>query len=105
MEIDHRQRGDIDAAVLFLFVIAIQIFNLSALTIMLRTWQSSLDSLSEADEAREIAEIQAFGESWPAPYPRIDYGAYYQKNRDAEAICIVGRASLSENDLGKLRCE
>lgn len=41
------------------------------------------------DEKLEMIDFVALGKSWPAPAPRMDFGADDKHERDAEALCYV----------------
>jgi ABC-type nickel/cobalt efflux system permease component RcnA len=41
------------------------------------------------EEKLEMTEFFALGKSWPAPAPRVDFGADDQHERDAEALCYI----------------
>ncbi len=81
-----------------------QVFTFRSLTLSARAWGQAFQSLHNELDLEDAEDFEAFGETWPAPVPRIDYGAYRQKNRDAEALCLIGRAKLSQKDFETLRC-
>ncbi len=41
------------------------------------------------DEKLEMMDFVALGKTWPAPAPRVDFGADDKHERDAEALCYV----------------
>ena len=97
--------GELDGLLVFGCLIFLQLFTWSSLHAIARSWAESVTALEEEGYAETSMEIKVFNELWPSPRPRIDYGAYHQKNRDAEALCIVGRSTLSETDYAGLSCE
>lgn len=100
---ENRTAGDIDAALMLLFVAAFQIFIGLSLHRIFRASQDSLQKLADIDEDL-TEEIEVFGAHFAPPLPRIDYGAYHQKNRDAEALCLVALKSSFESELIELHC-
>ncbi len=72
----------------------------------LRAWAEGYQNMEVARDDLDGQEtFHALGQEWAAPLPRVDYGAYYQKNRDAEALCIVARKTLSPADVATFRCD
>ncbi len=43
----------------------------------------------QPDEVLEFKEFVALGKTWPAPAPRLDFGADDKHERDAEALCYI----------------
>ncbi|MBC7662096.1 MAG: hypothetical protein H7249_20565 [Chitinophagaceae bacterium] len=104
----NTEAGDVDLILMFFLVASVQIVQFSVLHAMALAWQTSYQSLeTELNQAQENPEptFRAFGLTLKTPLPRIDYGAYYQKNRDAEALCIIGRENLLPADFARFRCE
>lgn len=100
-----RQRGEVDGILVFGCLIFLQLFVWNSLRVIAGSWANTIAALNEDDGSSSFSEFEAFGEDWPRPLARIDYGAYHQKKRDAEALCIVGRSILSEQDYANLDCE
>ena len=105
-----KQRGEVDWIVFVFFLASIQFWQLSLLQKAADSWSASYQALEDVsqksftnDEMNK--EFKALGQDWPSPRSRIDYGANHQKERDAEALCIIGREKLLEEDFKKLRCE
>lgn len=97
--------GEIDGLLIFGCLIFLQLFTWGSLRAIAQSWASSVMALEEDASNEPSEDLKVFGEIWSRPKPRIDYGAYHQKNRDAEALCIVGRSTLSETDFASLSCE
>ncbi|RZA16767.1 MAG: hypothetical protein EOP10_23980 [Proteobacteria bacterium] len=104
----QNETGDIDLILIFVLVVSLGILHWTVMERLAESWRSSYqaleDDLQNAQPSRNRV-LTALGREWPAPLTRIDYGAYYQKDRDAEALCILGREYLSTNDLLSFRCE
>jgi hypothetical protein len=89
---------------MLVFAVLMQFFMLRTLLMSARSWGQAFQNIHEALDEEEARDVSALGQSWPSFVPRIDYGAYRHKNRDAEALCLIGREKLSEKDFKILRC-
>jgi len=89
-------------------IASFQFWQFSLLQKTASAWATSYQALEDEMQKSvddEANEFTGFGKVWPSPRPRIDYGANNQKERDAEALCIIGREKLLDEDFKKLRCE
>lgn len=98
-------RGEIDAVLLLFFVVLFQLFIGVSLLRIAEAQRDSLQRLAESEEDPEIETLHVFGDLFPAPLPRVDYGAYHQKNRDAEALCLIVQKSSFESKNLKFDCD
>ncbi len=106
MSKQNSEQGDVDL-VLVLFLVLGFVFKVSDghLKILL-SWKKGAEELSRWEAAPiEEASLPLLGESVESPLPKIDYGAYRQRNRDAEALCIIVRENLSETESKRYTCE
>lgn len=102
------EKGEVDAWLLLCLVAALQILSwgvLRSLAALSEDAYSRLEDLSRQSEDAAVRRVEFFGESWDAPAPRIDYGANYQREKDADALCYIVRCCLSEADTKLYRCD
>lgn len=103
-----KEKGEVDAWLLLCLVVVLQLLawrilrNLAAVT---EDAYGRLEEQSRQSESAAERKLEFFGETWDAPAPRIDYGAYYQRERDADALCYIVRCCLSEADAKLYRCD
>ncbi len=50
-----------------------------------------LEQRSQRHLDQKPSEKKLWGQNWAAPPPRIDYGAFTQHRKDAEALCFFHR--------------
>jgi len=103
------ESGEVDWIFMLIIIAFFQLWQLTLMQRAAEHWTEAYQGLEDSSqEPLDISgqkEFSAYGQDWPAPLPRIDYGAHYSKEKDAKAICLVGRAMLLEDDLQTFRCE
>jgi hypothetical protein len=73
----------------FILVMQLGLWQLTRLmSEQLTAAYAAMDPVSP-DEKLEMSDFVALGKSWPAPAPRLDFGADDKHERDAEALCYV----------------
>lgn len=85
----------------FILVLQLGLWQLSrSLSQQVADAYEAMDPVSP-EEKLEMAEFSALGKTWPAPAPRLDFGADDQHERDAEVLCYIvsrfGCASLGKS--------
>lgn len=103
-----QERGDVDAWLLVALVFALQCLSWALLKGIAESGERAyrdLEALSRVSLNDATHEAEFFGEIWDAPAPRLDYGANFQKEKDADALCYIVRCCLSEADAGLYRCD
>jgi hypothetical protein len=95
------EQGEVDAWILCFFMV---LFQLMAWQVWVQIGTALEDAFRALDSA-EGREFQALQESWEAPAPRIDYGAHYQREKDAEALCYIVRCCMSETESRLFHCD
>ena len=64
-----------------------------------------LESYTDELNLEPPPDIEAWGRSWSALPPRIDYGAFFERQRDAEALCYYRSFVDSEAAGSVWRCD
>jgi hypothetical protein len=104
----ERQKGEIDWILLLFFVLLLKVWQFQLFYRTAQVWADSYQAME--DNARKQgdewdSEFEAFGQTRVSPPMRIDYGSNNSgRNRDAEALCIVGEKVLLNEDFQKLHC-
>ncbi|HYX31834.1 MAG TPA: hypothetical protein VE954_01880 [Oligoflexus sp.] len=85
------EKGSAELLVMLAFILVLQLglWQLTrALSQQITEAYAAMDPVSP-DEKMEMTHFSALGRSWPAPAPRLDFGADDQHERDAEALCYI----------------
>ncbi len=83
------QRGSAELLLLF-FTLSLQLIFWQASLRVAKAWTEAYSELEVYHDRLELSSpesVMAWGTSWSALPPRIDYGAYFERQHDAEALC------------------
>ncbi len=104
----NSESAQVGAVLLLVFQVSLQLGIYRILQTYREEWERAYTFLEERRETHLDAEPKRellWGEQCLAPPPRIDYGAYTQKAKDAEALCYFLRSDPSLAGASKWQCD
>ena len=101
------ETGQVGACLLLIIQISLSLSFYGVIRVYLREYHRAYTWLAERQQGqldRAPEEENIWGEVWPHLPPRIDYGAYTQREKDAEALCYFVRSEPWLAIASDLRC-
>jgi hypothetical protein len=89
IEARQAERGEVDAVLLLGASLMLGLYLITLLQQIADRSQEAYQALDDRSQELplEVESFQAWGQDWLSLPPRIDYGAYHLREKDAEAIC------------------
>ena len=87
----NNERASVELALVLGLVLSLHLGLYLLSRSMSQTMQQAYSQLDPPNSAAidQLGDVQIFGQSWPAPPPRVDFGANNQHEKDAEALCYI----------------
>jgi hypothetical protein len=103
-----RESGHVGAGLLLLFQLGLQLAFFMVIRTSVDEYERAYAWIEERQQGTlsELPETQMiWGEPYSSLPPRIDFGAYTQKGKDAEALCYFVRLDPSLAGASNFRCD